>query len=170
MFGSPEMIIWAMWPVVVRPAKSERGTSMATQFPVARPGVVVASNVNSCSTSSPPSKAPSAPKSTSLILNTAGAAVGSGVQMSMWKSVIAVASIGAVVASAIENTRFVYSFVSSPWICTSSTSAWSKSTDHVSTSTSVYALLNIEITSASGTVGSGAAAGGSVGSPPPSSA
>ena len=126
-----------MCAVSTRPEKSASGMSKLTHSPVASAGVVVASKDSSDSLSSPPPNAPSGPKSTSLIRNAAGAADGSGVQMSMWKAVIWEASIGCVVASAIENTRFVYSFVSSPATCTSSTSAWSKSTDQVSTSTSV---------------------------------
>ena len=131
------MMSWAIAPVPVRPVKSASGTSRLTHSPVASAGVVVASSVISCSLSSPPPNAPSAPKSTSLILNTAGAAVASGVQMSIVKRVIAEASIGEVVASIPANERFVYSFVSSPATCTSATSAASHTADQVSTNTSV---------------------------------
>jgi len=89
----------------------------------------------SCSVSSPPPKTPSAPKSTSLTLNTA-AVVESGVQMSMRRCVMFAASTVAEVNSIPAKTRLVYFLAESPAMSTSSTSAWSQSADQVSTVTS----------------------------------
>ena len=110
--------------------------SSPTHVPVAIAGVVVSSREISCSVV-PVLKSPSGPKSTSLILNAAGTAVGSGVHTSMWKCVMAVASICSETNSIPANTRFVYSFVGLPSISISATSASSKSADQVSTVTSV---------------------------------
>ena len=96
-----------MAPRVVRFVKSDSGTSMETHEPVVRAGVVASVKVSSCSTSSPPWKAPSAPKSTSFTLNSAGLVVASGVQMSIRKRSMALASMGADPASMPANTRFV---------------------------------------------------------------
>ena len=100
-------------------------------------GVVSLVSVTSCSTSSPPDHAPSAPKSTSFTLNTAGAAVGSGVQMSIRKLVMAPASIVAEVNSMPAKARLVYFFIAFPAIASSDRSAASHSADQVSTVTSV---------------------------------
>ena len=88
--------------------------------------------VISCSLSSPPPKARSAPKSTSLTRN----AEGSEVQRSRCMWVMADASIGCEVNSTPANTRLEYCFSVLPSITTSCTSAWSQSADQVSTGTS----------------------------------
>ena len=108
------MIIWARCPRVVSPSNAEKGTSMATQLPLASAGSDAWVNEISCSTSSPPPHAPSAPKSTSLTRNAAGSAVGSGVQTSMCKWVMFEASTVAEVNSMPAKARFVYFFTSSP--------------------------------------------------------
>ena len=123
-------------------------------------GVVAAVKVSSCSTSLPPPNAPSAPKSTSFTRNTAGAAVASGVQMSMWNVVIDDASICCEVNSMPANTRLLYFLVAFPAICTSVRSALSQSADHVSTVRLVYALLKSEITLLAAAGGVGAASVG----------
>ncbi len=94
-----------MFAVLNRPAKSASGTSSEIHDSVASAGVVVAENVTSCSESSPPPNASSAPKSTSFTRNTAGASVASGVQMSMRKRVMFDASIVDDENSTPANTR-----------------------------------------------------------------
>ena len=79
---------------------------MVTHAPVSRAGSEVAVKESSCSVSSPPSKAPSAPKSTSFTLKV-DEAEGSGVQMSIRNRSMAVASMVSEVNSMPAKTRFV---------------------------------------------------------------
>ena len=100
----PEMMSWARWPRVVMLANSLRGTSMLTH---SLDWSVGAKKESSCSTSSPPDHAPSAPKSTSFTLNTCPPSVAPGVQMSMWKWVISRASMVCDTNSMPAKTRLV---------------------------------------------------------------
>ena len=81
----------------------------------------------------------------------------------MWKFVIPDASSLLLLKSIPAKLVNVYFLTSSPSIWTSATSESSQSADQVSTVSSVYALLNNEITSAASLAGGvGAATVGSV--------
>ncbi len=143
----------------VRPVKSDSGMSSDSHSPVARAGIVDESIVTSCSVSSPPPNALSAPQSTSLIRSW----LASGVHTSIRKFVIPDAST---LLSPVNSTPLkfsaVYFFTSSPATWTSASAETLQSVRHVFTATSVYALLNSDTTSASACVGVGAASVGSV--------
>ena len=128
------MISCARFPRAARPEKSASARSSCTHSPVASPSAAV--TATSCSVSSPPPNAPSAPKSTSFTRNAWPSPVASGVQMSMRKWVMPLASIGAEVNSIPAKARPVYFLAAFPAISTSSTLAWSQSADQVSTAAS----------------------------------
>ena len=153
------MIICDRFIRLVRPAKFASGISSVTHSPVVSAGVVPELKSSSCSVSSPPPKALSAPQSTSLIPNW----LAFGLQMSIRRLVIPDASmLFAPVNSMPLKSSDEYFFASSPATWTSASAEELQSVRHVFTATFVYALLYSEITSASLSVGVGAAAVGSV--------
>src|SRR5574343_482984 len=145
-------MICAICDLVVKPVKSANGID--NEFQEFNVGV----NTNSCSLSSPPPNAASAPKSTNFTRKV----VMFGVHTSMLNVSIVEALIKlAPVVSTPTKSSEEYFLTSLPATCTSVKTADDHEVLQVSTATFVYALLNREITLEGALVGVGAATVGS---------